>query len=469
MATFRFYGRERQLESLQRVRARAAESSAQFTLISGRKRIGKTHLIREHLRRESSREMPGIYLAGSITPESMLAEEYCGVLAQKLDMQIPMVKDLAEFFRLVATIAETRPITLVVDEFQDLTKVSESLTSKLRGIWDIARERSKLHLIVSGSMNTMINKIFRDSHEPLFGRIDQEIRLRPFKTTEVEDIFRAYSPGFKNDDLLAFYAFTGGIPKYMGWLIEADLLEADAMMEGIVSEDLGFLNEGSAVLQNEFAGSWINYFNLLLSIAIGRNTWGELAGLNPENALGQHLKRLEEDFKIVGRLQPLLAKPGSRNARYEITDLFFRFWFRFIHANRRWLVYDDPSRIAEKIKAGYPTYSGYVLEQWFVERLRETQLFDQVGPWWQAGKGRDPSEIDIVAVKSLDIAGKEALAIEVKQQRKAFHAHDFLNKVSLLERKALSDYSIKPICLTTEDMMLSLSEIESLVLARNIE
>ena len=95
MATFRFYGRERQLESLQRVRARAAESSAQFTLISGRRRIGKTHLIREHLRRESSREMPGIYLAGSITPESMLAEEYCGVLAQKLDMQIPMVKDQA--------------------------------------------------------------------------------------------------------------------------------------------------------------------------------------------------------------------------------------------------------------------------------------------------------------------------------------------------------------------------------------
>ncbi len=85
------------------------------------------------------------------------------------------------------------------------------------------------------------------------------------------------------------------------------------------------------------------------------------------------MKRLEDDYAVVGRKRPVLSKEGTQNVRYEIADNFLRFWFRYIDRNRDFMESDNLDGLAELIKADYPTYSGMVLERYFRQVINYLQ------------------------------------------------------------------------------------------------
>ena len=135
--------------------------------------------------------------------------------------------------------------------------------------------------------------------------------------------------------------------------------------------------------------------------------------------------------------------------RFEISDLFLRFWFRYFVKYRSLVELANYKSLGELIKMDYPTYSGLVLEIYFRQKMAESGEYINIGSWWQAKKGKDACEVDIVGIKTDD---KTALVAEVKRQRKNFKPDEFARKVELVRNKVLTHYIIDAVCLTMEDM-----------------
>ena len=119
------------------------------------------------------------------------------------------------------------------------------------------------------------------------------------------------------------------------------------------------------------------------------NSWKNMGGL---------LSRLEEDYEIIKRKHPILSKEGTQAVRYEISDLFLRFWFRYFIKYQRYIEIGNLKGLADIIKDDYKTYSGLTLEMYFRQKMMESNEFCDIGSWWQEKNVSDRNEIDSVEI-----------------------------------------------------------------------
>jgi len=294
-------------------------------------------------------------------------------------------------------------------------------------------------------------RIFKDAREPLYGRADRNLKIMPFTTTVLKNIMADFNPDYGSDDLLALYTFTGGIPKYVELLLEAGAYTMSDMVDFMIRSDSPFLDEGDYLLIQEFGKKYGNYYSILSTIASGRNTMADILAVFTGGSVGGQMKRLEEDYAVIGRKRPVLAKEGTQNVRYEIADNFLRFWFRYINRNRDFIESGNLKGLAELIKADYPTYSGTVLERYFRQQLSEQMIYRNIGSWWETskGKGIPQNEVDIVAIYA---DNKKVLIGEVKRQRKNFKPELLQQKADMLRTKLFHKFSIETRCFTLDDM-----------------
>jgi AAA+ ATPase superfamily predicted ATPase len=163
--------------------------------------------------------------------------------------------------------------------------------------------------------------------------------------------------------------------------------------------------------------------------------------------IGGFLKKLEEEYDLIEKKRPIRAKPGSQTVRYEIKDIFLRFWFRYMEKHRTLIEIGNYERLRQIVASDYERYSGKVLERWFMAKLQESQQYDEIGGWWLPDQN-DPKEIDIVTV---DGQGK-VTAYEVKRQRKKYNPALLKDKVEVMQAKNFHHQSIDMGSLTIEDM-----------------
>lgn len=234
----------------------------------------------------------------------------------------------------------------------------------MQDIWDRYKDSTFVNFVASGSVYTLMNQIYMDAREPLYGRCDSIIKLRPFSTSVLKDILHDHKPDYTNEDLLALYTFTGGVPKYIDLFMQKGCTDMESMVDYIVQSDSPFLNEGKALLIQEFGKKYGNYFAILADIANGRNTTAEIEQNMGDMVIAGHLKKLEEDYELIVRKRPILAKEGSQTVRFEISDLFLRFWFRYFIKYHRLVEMENFEQLGQLIKNDYPTYSGSTLEQY---------------------------------------------------------------------------------------------------------
>lgn len=280
------------------------------------------------------------------------------------------------------------------------------------------------------------------------------VRLRMFDTAKVlftlnvlKKIIKDYHPQYTNDDLLALYSFSGGVPKYVELFCDNRVLTVDGMIDFMVRDNSPFTDEGKNLLIEEFGKNYGTYFSILSAISGGYNTQTEIEALLGEKSLGGYLKRLIEDYNIVVRQRPVFSKEGSQTVRYGICDNFIHFWFNYFDRNRSLIEIKNFIGLRKLIKADYPTYSGKILEQYFKQKYAESYEFRLIGSWWEP-KGNQ-NEIDIVAIY---LDNKSAIVAEVKRQKKNFKPELFQKKVEHLENKVLAKYQINTVCLSLEDM-----------------
>ena len=317
----------------------------------------------------------------------------------------------------------------------------------MQNIWDAYRKKSKMNLIVSGSIYSLMQKIFQNKKEPLFGRADNIIKLSAFDLTTLKEIMCDYNPNYVNDDLLALYTFTGGVPKYVELFCDNTRLNINEMISFMVRENSPFTDEGKNLLIEEFGKNYATYFSILSAISGGINTQPEIEAALGDKSIGGQIKRLIEDYNIIVRQRPILAKEGSQTVRYEIQDNFIRFWFNYFDRHRSLIEIKNFIGLQAIIKSDYETYSGIMLERYFKQQFAESFQYRAIGSWWEP-KGNQ-NEIDIVALK---LEKNQAVAAEVKRQKKNFKPELLATKVEHLKKKLLSKYQVEMVCLSLEDM-----------------
>ncbi len=439
----KFYNRISELSELQRIQSLSFNDHSRLTVVTGRRRIGKTSLIME-----SVKGLPTIYLFVGRKNEATLCSEFIPIIAQSLNTFVPSeIHTFRSLFQYLMELATNKSFNLVIDEFQEFYNINESVYSDMQNIWDTYRQRSKMNLIVSGSVYSLMQRLFQNKKEPLFGRADNIIKLSAFDLPTLKEIMRDYRPQSTNDDLLALYSFTGGVPKYVELFCDNNMLTVDEMIAFMVRENSPFTDEGKNLLIEEFGKNYATYFSILSAISGGINTQPEIESILGDKSIGGQIKRLIEDYNIIVRQRPILAKEGSQAVRYEIQDNFIRFWFNYFDRHRSLIEIKNFVGLQSIIKSDYPTYSGIMLERYFKQQFAESFQYRAIGSWWEL-KGKQ-NEIDIVALK---LVKNLAVVAEVKRQKKNFKPELLTEKVDHLKQKLLPKYQIEMVCLSLEDM-----------------
>ena len=444
----RFYNRENEIAELKRICNLSFTRNSRMTVLTGRRRIGKTSLIKKTF--EDS-DAPMLYFFTGRKAEAALVDDFVREIHNKLHGYIPEgLMSVTGVLRHLFELAKTERFTLVIDEFQEFMTVNPSVFSDLQNLWDSYRSNTRMNLVLSGSVMSMMRKIFTDAHEPLFGRADNIIHLRPFKIKVLKEILKDFNPDYTNEDLLALYTITGGIPKYIELLCDNGHVTADSMIRFSVSYMSPFIDEGRNLLITEFGRDYGTYFSILLAIAQGRTSQAEITAALGGMAIGGHLERLENTYNIISKFRPVMSKPGSRNSvRFRISDNFMQFWFRFIERNRSMIELDNYDDLREVVMRDYPVYSGLTLEKYFRQKLTEGGGFREMGSWWEAKAGKEANEIDIVGIRT---EGKAAIVAEVKRNARNYDHKAFMAKIEHIRTKILAGYEIESHLYTIDDM-----------------
>lgn len=203
--------------------------------------------------------------------EGDLCEDYRLEIENKLGVPtMGRAEHFTDVFEYLMKLSAERPITLFIDEFQEFFRVNKSVFSDMQRIWDLYSPRSRINLIVCGSIYSMMTKIFKDKKEPLYNRQLRFMTVRPFTPTVLKDILSEYNPGYTAEDLLALYAFTGGVAKYVQLLVDAGATTKRYARPDYKGR-LHILGEGKAILIEEFGKDYGIYFSILSAIARGKH------------------------------------------------------------------------------------------------------------------------------------------------------------------------------------------------------
>ncbi|MCM1153561.1 MAG: ATP-binding protein [Muribaculum sp.] len=416
----KFYDRTEEIATLHKIRENSMEN-AQFTVVTGRRRIGKTSLILK-----AYEDAPILYFFVGRKAENLLCEEFRHEVETKLGIRMGGTpSNFAELFDFLMSLSKDRNFTLFIDEFQNFFRVNPAVFSDMQKIWDLNHTLAKVNLIVCGSVYSMMTKIFRDSKEPLYNRQNRFMHLKTFRPSVLKEIMEDHAPEYSNDDLLALYSFTGGVAKYVQLLMEDHAFTVDDMIDSIISSDSVFINEGRSILVEEFGKDYDTYFSILSAIASGNTRRSEIETLIGKE-IGGYLTRLEDDYGIIKKELRLGAKALSKNAIYQIQDNFFTFWFRFIFKYEHILEIGAYNQMRTLIKRDYTTFSGKMLERYFHAKAAESGKYTIIGQWWDR---KGDNEIDMIAANEID---KIAEIYEIKRHRKNININDLEEKTKVM-------------------------------------
>ena len=450
----KFYDRVCEMTELKELQHQAFDDYSRFIVLTGRRRVGKTSLVYK-LMSETSEDNPGLYFFVGRKTETVLVKIFAQEVREKLSEFVPDgLQSFRELFQFMLEIGKRRKFTLFVDEFQEFDNINPGVFSDIQELWDKYKKETNVCLIVSGSIFRMMEKIFKDEEQPLFGRDDCTIKLQPFTTETIKDILSDYKKDYSSEDLLALWTITGGVARYIELLMNNGCTDMEKMIHYVCSSgDSFFVDEGKKILIQEFGKQYGTYFSILDQIAHGDVTQSEIEGALGMKSLGGQMKILEEKYGIIKKKRPIGAKEGSQTVRYEIQDNFFRFWFRYIHRYSSLIELQNMPALEHIMTDDYTTFSGIALERWFRQKMKETCKYKQIGGWWQTNgvnsKGNtDDFEIDIVAVTIDD----RVEAYEVKRNPLKYSQTRLDEKIAQMKRKTFKGKEVVRNGLSLDDM-----------------
>ena len=407
----KFIGRKREMEKLESEYSR----DSSFVVIYGRRRVGKTTLIKEFLKDKTA-----FYFLATEEIESQSMKRLAGVVARTTKnrlLQNATFTDWLDLFQVIADYEPEKKKVFVIDEFPYLVKTNSAFPSILQNAWDEVLKDKNVMLILSGSLIGMMQKHALSYDSPLYGRRTSQMRLAPLLFT---DIYAVQSLSFTES--VEQYAVTGGVPKYLEFFEDGREL-TEQIKDPVLSKN-GFLYEEPFFLLKSESMTAVNYFSIIKAIADGNHKIGKIAGvLGIESSkLTPYLSTLS-DLGFVEKRTPVTEKnpEKSRKGLYFIADNFIRFWFRYVYPYKGELELDNMQIVLEEMKKDFETkFVAFAYEDICKDifaNLCKRGVVDfvpsRIGAYWLNDYTGD-TEIDVMAV---DNQNKRIFAGECKDHR----------------------------------------------------
>ena len=388
-----FFDREEELRYLDKV---YNESGARLIIVYGRRRVGKTELLRHF-----SLTKAHIFFSADLSTEQDQLAQFSREIFRAAGE--PFLKSErfssweALLENLITEVSKKIPL-IIIDEFPYLCAGNKALPSILQKVWDSCSPGHRIMLILCGSYLSFMEEEVLGSRSPLYGRRTGQILLEPLKFKHYEEIF----PSLTREERVYVYAAAGGTPLY--FLMFAKALSFEEIIKDAILAKNSFLYAEPRFLLMEELREPSLYFSLLRAIASGKTRLSEIGqevGIQEPQKVNRYLTTLRE-LGLVARVTPATEeKPHlSRKSIYVMKDPFFRFWFRYVFPHLSSLEEGDSAYVWDEIiKPDIDNFTSPVFEEICRERLRVLNRENRlpfkariIGRWWNR-----TSEIDCLA------------------------------------------------------------------------
>ena len=406
-----FFGREYELSELIR---QYNSDSFEFPVIYGRRRVGKTELIREFIR-----DKKAIYIQGIIGKQKQNLDNLAIAIYEFEHQNLPLqitYETIESAFEDITRLMEKEKIIFIIDEFPYLAESIPSVSSVLQMYIDQKWKNSNSMLILCGSSMSFIEKQVLSYASPLYGRNMTRYKLLPFSFRESCDFLNDIS----REDVLTYYAITNGIPYYLSMV--DDGLDLQQNLDQLFLQRNSRLLEEPLNLLNMEVKDPSSYYAVLTAIADGASKHNEVATkAGFSTALTTNILENLMELEIVEKKLPVLSK-GSKGI-YIIKDSLFRFWFTFIAKNVNFIQTGRTKMVGQLMVERLTMFLGPIFEEicreWLLDEAEAGNLgsfITEIGSWWGGNPiTKQQEEVDIIATTTL---ADELLIGECKWQKK---------------------------------------------------
>ncbi|MDW3687500.1 DUF234 domain-containing protein [Cupriavidus sp. CV2] len=389
-----------------------------FCRIQGRRRIGKTTLLRELSKSEPSLLARIVYMQIPDSDERDVAAGFRRALedceSRGANSLASQVTDFASMAGVIGQLCR-RGMIVVLDEFQYFTDARlYAFNSFLQEQVDRLRDTQGGGLFVLGSLQSEMSALLDDKGAPLFGRLTATTELQHWDFEDLAEVYRVHDIRDPHH-WLTLWAFFEGVPKFYRDAYDQGLFQVGAGFQEALLERM-FLREGGPLAEEadtsflrEVKGRPLSVLNFLAEHP--GSSHGQLVDTllrdEDEASLKVTLKRLVDNYHMVDKRHPVFSHSESRNARYSITDNFLQAWLSVVKPAR------DASRMRPLSKAIDLTlprlygHEGYAFEklvrQLHVECSRKgvgdfSLTSIELGYWNRPRDEQNAIEIDVVAL-----------------------------------------------------------------------
>ena len=400
-----------------------------FVLITGRRRVGKTRLIKEFISGKSA-----LYFLATEQNEKLMLNDFSDAVSKYSGKVQGEYRNWRDAFSAFIG-SKTGKKILIIDEFQNMVKLNKAFISIFQEIWDRSLSSEKLMLIVCGSHISVMESLDKDGGSPLYGRFTRHITLQPLSFKEIYG-------GRDYIEAVERYAVLGGVPRYMELFDDIPLREN---IETNVMDPSSTMFDDPLILLGHEVKEPASYASIIKAIAAGNRKISSISSALqiPATTLNPYLKRLIE-IRMVRRTVPVTENDPEKSkfGLYSISDMYASFWFRFVYpyyselsfGNTKWAMSEFDRHFAED-------HVSFVFES--ICRDSVSGLEDLIGfvPTKIGSYWKKDMEIDVMA---LNVQEKKAFVAECKYHKNKPVSYHILNELrgkcaSIAE---LEDYTI---------------------------
>lgn len=394
-----------------------APMEGQLLIIYGKRRVGKTELIKHF----SQSKFSVYFVAERGTAKDQL-QTAKNVLAEGLKDEVMRGINFTNWrslFQYIGTKLQEKsePTMLIFDEFPYLVESDNAISSYFQVGWDEYLSKTNIVLVLMGSSISMMYKHTLGVSAPLYGRRTGQWMLEPFSYKETKKFY----PDAPFSNTLSLYAITGGIPAY-GKVFNGKKNLEENIRQFILPEGSFLSVEPELLLSEEFTDPR-SYLSILKAIGLGRTKFSEIVSATglPNTALPGYLQTLIA-LRLVKKEVPVTEPipEKSKKGSYSLEDNFLRFYFSFIYPNNSLIKGGNIDALFQQHGEVLAQLVSKVYEETTLEFISQASIdgflphFEQKGRWWDKNE-----EIDLVGLNEQD---NSILFVETKWSNKPIDA-----------------------------------------------
>lgn len=373
-----FYGREAERKKLHTM---FHSDGQMISLIYGRRRIGKSELIKQVLKET---DITGIYYECKQTTEKNNVDSLAELIGEAFQFPTPAFKDMEQLLQFLFKRSKQEPLILVLDEYPYLRENAKGLDSILQSVIDSNKDTSHMKLIICGSyVDTMKALLARQN--PMYGRIDLTISLKPMDYYDSA----LFYPSFSDEDKVRLFSVFGGIP-YYNRLIDSKKSIRENVIDLIASPGARLENEISMYLNSEIS-KITNANEVFEALAKGSSRYKDLldqSNVSSGPALVDILDKLIQ-MDLVAKEAPINNENNRKKSGYFISDNLSLFKYIFRNISRMNIMDPDvfyDKYIADDFETKYvPKIFETICKQYLIRRNRKGLMeepFEKIGKYY---------------------------------------------------------------------------------------